>query len=183
MALLKVAAMGHPILRKVAAPLTEEEIKSERIQRLLADMIETMTEYDGQGLAAPQVHHSLQIAVLLWNFDSNKKPYATYLINPCLKPLTTETASYWEGCLSLPGLRGKVSRPNRISIEALNQRAEKMSFIAEGFAATVIQHECDHLLGKLYVDRMTDFTQFAFTREYQRYLVQPNEREAREGEG
>ncbi len=168
--ILKIAARGHPVLRHVARPLTEAEIDSPAIQSLLKDMAETMTEYDGRGLAAPQVHESLQIVVMIWDFDPDKKPYLCYLINPVVKTLTTETSSYWEGCLSLPGLRGLVARPNRISVEALNQRKEKLTFIAEGFAATVIQHECDHLLGKLYVDRMDDLTKLSFNREYEKYF-------------
>jgi peptide deformylase len=86
-----------------------------------------------------------------------------------LKPLTKEKSEFWEGCLSVPGLRGKVSRPNRLSVQAWNEKKEKVDFIAEGFAATVIQHECDHLHGKLYVDRMEDLTSLSFTKEMSRY--------------
>lgn len=182
MALRKVAVMGHPILRQVAAPVPEAEIDSPRIQTLLKDMTETMFEYDGRGLAAPQIHESLQIIVMLWDFEPEKEPYLVYLINPVIRSLTETTSSFWEGCLSVPGLRGNVSRPNRISVQALNQRKERLSFIAEGFAATVIQHECDHLMGKLYVDRITDMTQFAFNREYQRFLTKEGEAEGGEGE-
>jgi len=173
--LRKVAVLGHPILRQVAKPIPEKEIKSSRIQCLIQDMVETMVEYDGRGLAAPQVHESLELVVMIWDFDSGKKPELLVLINPRLVPLTQETSSYWEGCLSIPGMRGKVSRPNRISVTALNQLGEKLEFEARDFAATVIQHECDHLMGKLYVDRMTDFTQFAFNREYQRFLASDEE--------
>lgn len=170
MALRKVAVMGHPVLRKVAEPVPVKNIKSPEIQSLLQDMVETMFEYDGRGLAAPQIHESLQIVTMLWDFDPGAEPYVTFLINPEIKPLTVESSAFWEGCLSVPGLRGKVSRPNRISVECYNQRAEKQSFIAEGFAATVIQHECDHLLGKLYIDRMEDMSLLAFNREYQKFL-------------
>jgi len=171
MAVRKVAVMGHPVLRKQAAPVPVEKIKSPEIQTLIKDMIETMVEYDGRGIAAPQVYESLQITVLIWDFDPGKEPSLMCLINPVLKPVTKETSSYWEGCLSVPGLRGKVTRPKKVSVEAYNQAGEKLSFEAEGFAATVLQHECDHLIGKLYVDRMTDFTQFAFTREYTKYIA------------
>lgn len=170
MALRKVAVMGHPVLRKVAEPVPVKDIKSPEIQSLLQDMVETMFEYDGRGLAAPQIHESRQVVAMLWDFDPNTEAYVTFLINPVIKPLTVETSAFWEGCLSVPGLRGKVSRPNRISVECYNQRAEKQSFIAEGFAATVIQHECDHLLGKLYIDRMEDLSLLAFNREYQKFL-------------
>ena len=177
MAVLKVAVLGHPVLRKVAAPVPESEIKSPRIQTLIEDMIETMGEYDGRGLAAPQVHESIQLLVMLWDFDANKEAALLCLINPVVKALTQETSGAWEGCLSLPGLRGHVSRPKKISVEAFNQKGEKISFVAEGFAATVVQHEHDHLLGKLYIDRMTDLTQFGFSREYQRYLAPESEDE------
>ena len=182
MALRKVAVMGHPVLRTPAKPVPEEQITSPEIQQLLADMVETMFEYDGRGLAAPQIYESLQIVVMLWDFDEGKKPYIAYLINPVIKPLTQETSSYWEGCLSVPGLRGLVPRPNRIAVSAFNGKGEKINFIADGFAATVIQHECDHLAGKLYVDRITDMTKFAFNREYQKFLAVPGG-PADDGEG
>lgn len=161
--------MGNPVLRKVAAPIPESEISSPKIQTLIQDMIETMFEYEGRGLAAPQVHESLQLMVMLWDFDPDKEATLRCFINPVIKPLTKETSSFWEGCLSVPGLRGMVDRPNKISVEALNQKGEKVSFVAEGFAATVIQHEYDHLIGKLYVDRITDREKFAFLKEYEKF--------------
>lgn len=176
MAIRKVAVMGHPILRKEAAPVDPKEILSPTIQTLIKDMIETMVEYDGRGLAAPQIHESLQILVMLWDFDEKEDTSLLCLINPVIKPLTQNTSAYWEGCLSVPGLTGKVARPNKISVEALDQKANPVKFIAEGFAATVVQHEYDHLIGKLYIDRISDLTNFAFTREYQRYLAPQNER-------
>jgi peptide deformylase len=169
MAIRKIAVMGHPVLRQVAKPVPEAEIKTPQFQQLIADMVETMEEYDGRGLAAPQIHISKQVLVMIWDFDPKEKPYLLCLVNPVIKPLTEQTAGFWEGCLSLPGMRGKVSRPIKISVTALNQQGEKLSFTADGFAATVIQHEYDHLLGKLYVDRMTDMTQLAFSREFARY--------------
>lgn len=170
MAIRKVAVLGHPVLRQVAAPVPETEITSEPIQSLIQDMVETMFEYDGRGLAAPQIHVSLQVVVMLWDFDEGVDPYLKVLINPEIESLTQETETFGEGCLSLPGLRGDVARPNWIKIRALDQKGERIGFEAKGFAATVIQHECDHLLGKLYIDRMTDLTRLAFTNEYVRYL-------------
>jgi peptide deformylase len=175
MALLKVAQMGHPVLRQVAKPVPEKDIGSPEIQQLIVDMVETMDEYNGRGLAAPQVHVSLQVVVMIWDFDPKKKPYLQVLINPTLEPLTQDTSTFWEGCLSLPGLIGKVSRPNRLLVKALDRDGKKIQFIAEGFAATVIQHETDHLLGKLYVDRISDMTQFAFVKEYQKFLASPDD--------
>lgn len=181
MAIRKIAQMGHPVLRQVAKPVSEAELQTEEFQALIQDMVETMHEYDGRGLAAPQIHISKQVLVMIWDFDPKEKPYLLCLVNPVLKPMTDQQSAFWEGCLSLPGLRGKVSRPNKVQVTALNQKGEKLSFVADGFAATVIQHECDHLLGKLYVDRMTDMTQLAFSREFARYLSDGTEA-AEEGE-
>lgn len=182
MAVRKVAAMGHPVLRMVAEPVDPNEIGKPWFKQLIIDMVDTMAEYDGRGLAAPQIHESRQIVLMLWDFDANKEAHLLILVNPKLKNLTTETSGYWEGCLSLPGLRGFVSRPNRVHVQAVNEKGEPLDFIAEGFAATVVQHECDHLLGKLYIDRMADLTQLAFTREFQRYHAsaddQPDEGDA-----
>jgi peptide deformylase len=175
MALLKVAQMGHPVLRQVAQPVPEKDIPSKEIQQLIIDMVETMDEYNGRGLAAPQVHQSLQIVVMIWDFEPKKRPYLQVLINPELEMLTQETSTHWEGCLSVQGLIGKVSRPNRILVKAFDRDGKKIQFIAEGFAATVVQHEVDHLLGKLYVDRITDMTQFAFVKEYQKFLSSPDD--------
>jgi peptide deformylase len=169
MALRKVAVMGHPVLRKVAEPIPVKEIKTPKIQGLIQDMVETMFEYDGRGLAAPQVHESIQLVVMLWDFEKDAKPVLRVLINPEITALTEEKSGAWEGCLSLPGLRGYVDRPNKISVKSYDQDGKKQDFIAEGFAATVIQHECDHLLGKLYVDRITDLSQFAYIKEYNRF--------------
>lgn len=171
MAIRKVAVMGHPVLRQIAKPIPEKDITKPAIQTLIQDMIETMFEYDGRGLAAPQIHESLQLVVMVWDFDPNTKPYLKVLINPEIKHLTDETSSCWEGCLSLPGLRGRVDRPNKISVRALDAQGERIGFEAEGFAATVIQHECDHLMGKLYIDRITDLSQFGFSRECSQFLI------------
>lgn len=180
MAILRVAKLGNPILRKIAEPINEKDIKSPKIKTLIEDMIQTMFEYDGRGLAAPQVHESLQLVVMIWDFDETADPYIRCLINPVITPLTEETAPFWEGCLSVPGMRGKVARPTKISVEALDQTGKKSTFVAEGFAATVIQHECDHLLGKIYVDRLIDPTQFAFNREYSKFIAKAEQEEAAE---
>ncbi|NBT59815.1 peptide deformylase [bacterium] len=154
----------------MAQPVPEKDITSEPIQTLIQDMVETMVEYDGLGLAAPQVHVGLQIVVMVWDFDEGVEPYLRVLINPEIEVLTQETSTFPEGCLSVPGLQGDVSRPNWIKVRALDQKGERVGFEAKGFAATVIQHECDHLVGKLYLDRMTDLTRLAFAKEYGRYL-------------
>lgn len=177
MAIRKVVNMGHPVLRKQAAKVPEERIHTKEFQQFLQDMTETMFEYDGRGLAAPQINESIQVVVMLWDFDSEKEPHLVFLINPELEALTEETSGYWEGCLSVPGLRGYVARPNKMRVKALNQHGKKVEFIAEGFAATVVQHECDHLMGKLYVDRVTDITKLVFNQEYVRYHAKEGESE------
>ena len=175
MAIRKIAVMGNPILRVPAAPIPEAEITSPKIQTLITDMIETMFEYDGVGLAAPQIHESLQLVVMLWNFEPDKEPAIRVLINPVIAPLTKDTSGFWEGCLSVPGIRGLVERPTKISVQALNQKKEKISLTVEGFGATVIQHECDHLIGKLYVDRITDHSKLAFMKEYKKFHLEEGE--------
>lgn len=171
MVIRKVAVMGNPVLRCKANPVPESAIRSKEIQLIIEDMIETMLEYDGRGLAAPQIHESLRIVVMFWELEKKSEDALILcLINPIITPLTTETSSYWEGCLSLPGLRGKVSRPNRISLSALGRKAEKIQMDVGGFDATVVQHECDHLDGVLYVDRIKDLRDLAFNAEYRRYL-------------
>lgn len=181
MAIRKIANMGHPVLRQIAEQVPENSIKTPEFQQFLRDMAETMFEYDGRGLAAPQIHESVQVVVMLWDFDEGKEPSLRYLINPQIKVLTDEKSSFWEGCLSVPGLRGYVERPNKISLKCLNQKGEKQDFIAEGFAATVIQHECDHLMGKLYVDHIKDMTKFSFNKEFGLYHTKSGE--GTDGEG
>jgi peptide deformylase len=167
----KVALMGHPVLRQVAAPVSPADITTPDIQTLIDDMLETMNEYHGRGLAAPQIRESLQIFVMVWDFEPGKAPYDQVLINPVIKSLTKQTSTFWEGCLSLPQLIGKVSRPNRVHVEALDRKGNKLSFIAEDFAATVVQHENDHLQGILYIDRMENLKELAFTHEYKRHMA------------
>jgi len=175
MAIRKVAVMGHPVLRLAATPVPEAMIKSPKVQQLLSDMLDTMYEYNGLGLAAPQVYESLQIVVMIWDFEQDQEPYIRYLINPVITNLTKEESGHWEGCLSVPGLRGWVSRPNRISVKAFDDQGKAIEFIAEGFAATVIQHECDHLLGKLYLDRMTEMEKLVFESEFKKHIRSEDE--------
>lgn len=174
MAIRKVAVMGHPILRQIAKEVPPEAIQTPEIQGLIEDMIETMREYDGVGLAAPQVYESLQIAVM--EIDSGNPRYATatntpvtVFINPKITPLTEETTGMWEGCLSVPGLRGLVYRPSKILLEALDRDGKPIKKEWDGFPAVAIQHETDHLFGKLYIDRIEDTTQLAFNDEYRKY--------------
>lgn len=173
MAILKVARMGHPILRRVADPVPPESIGAPAVQSFIDDLIETMYEYDGAGLAAPQVHVSQQIVAFA--VDQNPRyPDApsialTVLINPRVTAVTEDMEEDWEGCLSLPGLRGKVPRYTRVRVQAYGRDGRPIDMVASDFHARVIQHETDHLFGTLYVERMRGLTSLAFVEEWMRY--------------
>lgn len=180
MAILKVARLGHPVLRKRASEVSAEEIVSADTRRLMQDMIETLVEYDGVGLAAPQVHCSKRIALVA--FDESNPRHAvgeaqplTFFFNPVVHVLDATKAGYWEGCLSVPGLRGYVERPSRVRVDYLDAGAKPRSLEADGFLATVLQHEFDHLDGTLYVDRLADPSRFAFIEEFARYHGAPTQ--------
>ena len=160
MAILKIARMGHPVLLGEAKPIADPT--TPEIRRLIADMAETMQDAQGIGLAAPQVHAPLRLFV--WR----NGPGVSALINPELEPLGEEEESAWEGCLSIPGLRGCVTRPKRIRFRGLDAEGRKVVGEAEGLAARVMQHETDHLDGILYPMRMDDLTLFGFTEELAR---------------
>lgn len=175
MAVRKVVRLGHPVLRKVAEPFSKKEITSPETRALVEDMLDTMDDYDGAGLAAPQIAVSKRLMV--YGVRQNPRyPDAeevprTVLFNPAWKKLTDETELEWEGCLSLPELRGQVRRLNRIEVTALDREAKAVKFVAEGFHARVFQHEYDHLDGIVFVDRMEDMSTLCFVREWQRYVL------------
>ena len=173
MSILKVARLGHPVLRAGARTLSAKEIASPVIQRLILDMVETMREYSGVGLAAVQIHEALQLAVLevADNPRYPEKPAVplSVLVNPQIEPLAQETEDDWEGCLSVPDMRGRVPRYTKIRVRALNHEGAELDFVAAGFHARVIQHEFDHLNGKVYLDRMKDLSTLAHLQEYMRY--------------
>jgi len=177
MSILKVTRLGHPVLRKVAEPLPAPELQSPAWQKFIDDMVETMKEYDGVGLAADQVHTSKQIAVLEVadnpRYPEKPKVPLTVLVNPKITPLTEETEDDWEGCLSIPDLRGKVPRYKNIRVQALDRDGKELDFIANDFHARVIQHEWDHLNGKVYLDRMRDLSTLTFLTEFARYWLHP----------
>ncbi len=173
MAILKVARMGNPVLREKAKEVPQSEIKTKEFQDFIDSMIETMHEYGGVGLAAPQVHVSKRVAVI--EFEEDHPRYKTkapqglqVFINPKITPETEETDANWEGCLSVPGMRALVDRPNKIHIEYLDRHGKKHNFTAEGFLAIVIQHEFDHLDGTLYIDRARPGT-LMFEEEFVKY--------------
>ena len=176
MSILKVARLGHPVLRAGARQLTAQEVAAPEIQRLLRDMVETMREYNGVGLAAVQVHEPLQIAVLevADNPRYPDKPAIplSVLINPLIEPLEQTSEDDWEGCLSVPDMRGRVPRYTKLRVRALNHEGRELDFVASGFHARVIQHEFDHLNGKVYLDRMGDLSTLAHLQEYIRYWAE-----------
>ncbi|HKA32054.1 MAG TPA: peptide deformylase [Candidatus Binatia bacterium] len=176
MSILKVARLGHPVLRAGARTLTAKEVASAEIQRLIEDMVDTMREYNGVGLAAVQVHEPLQIAVLevANNPRYPEKPAVplSVLINPLIEPLEQTSEDDWEGCLSVPDLRGLVPRYTKLRVRALSHEGRELDFVASGFHARVIQHEFDHLNGKVYLDRMPDLSTLAHLQEYIRYWAE-----------
>jgi len=171
MAILKVARMGHPVLRRKCETIDPEKITGPEVQRLIRDMFETMAEYNGVGLAAPQVHQPVRLCIAGGEMDEEGKVRYRILINPEFTVLDEDDRlGMYEGCLSVPGMRGWVERPASIKVVAWNEKGEKIDFALEGFPAVVIQHECDHLDGILYVDRIEDTTKFAYEEEAERFL-------------
>jgi peptide deformylase len=180
MSILKVARMGHPVLRARARAIDPADIKSPRIQQLIDDMFETMHEYQGVGLAAPQVHVGLRLFVAGLpprraadpdedeEHDRDRVPLMA-VINPVIQPIDTNTVEDWEGCLSIPDIRGKVPRASAIQVNAYDRTGRRVELQARGFTARVIQHETDHLDGVLFLDRMTSFDTLTFLDEFSRY--------------
>ena len=178
MAILKIARMGHPVLslpaKAVSDPLAPE------IRRLVNDMVETMIDANGAGLAAPQVHVPLRVVVFQAS-DGRADPNLadeerfdhtapmTVLINPEIEILAPEREGGWEGCLSVPGLRGWVERPGHIRYRGLGINGETIERVARGFHARVVQHECDHLDGRLYPSRMEDLSRLIFESEIRHF--------------
>jgi peptide deformylase len=175
MAILKVSRMGHPVLRGRARPLKPDEIRSPAVQRLIDDMFETMREYQGVGLAAPQVHESLRLFVAGFapapddeDAERQRVPLMA-LINPEITPVGGEIVEDWEGCLSIPDIRGRVPRAKAIVVRAYDRHGKRVELGASGFTARVIQHETDHLDGILFFDRMRSFETLTFLDEFGRY--------------
>ena len=175
--ILKVARLGFPSVRSTAGPVPIDRIKTHDFQKLIDDMIETMHEYSGVGLAAPQVHLRIQLAVLE---VENHPRYPdlpavplTVIINPVVTVVDPAPVEDWEGCLSIPDLRGRVPRFKQVRVTALGRAAEPLDFTASDFHARVIQHETDHLKGEVYLDRMPDLRTLAFIQEWQRFMLPP----------
>ena len=170
MTVRKVIKMGNPLLREVAKEFTKDEILSGDMQDLITDMWVTMYAYDGIGLAAPQIGLSRQLAVIHLEEDSERyhdlvESKKFIIFNPSISVLDETKQEFWEGCLSVPGLRGPVSRPRKIKVDYLDENAKENSIELEDFLATVFQHELDNLFGKLFVDRMEDISLLAYEEE------------------
>jgi peptide deformylase len=165
MTVREILKMGDPRLLRVAKPV--EQFDTPEMKALIADMFETMKHANGAGLAAPQIGVDLQLVI--YGYDSNVRyPDAppvpqTVLINPVITPLDDVEVDGWEGCLSVPGLRGVVPRWSRIRYTGVDEHGDPIAREADGFHARVVQHECDHLIGRLYPTRMRDLTQFGYT--------------------
>jgi peptide deformylase len=165
MTVREILKMGDPRLLQVAKPV--QAFGTRELDALVADMFETMHAADGAGLAAPQI--GVDLALVIFGFGTNNRyPDAppvpeTVLINPSVTPLDDELEEGWEGCLSVPGLRGVVPRFARIRYSGFDPRGGRIEREADGFHARVVQHECDHLIGRLYPSRIRDFSRFGFT--------------------
>lgn len=178
MAILKIARMGHPVLARKADPVPDPT--APEIHRLVADLLETMIDANGAGLAAPQVHVPLRVVVFQAPADRSEKlteaerfdhtAPLTVLINPEIEVIGPERESGWEGCLSVPGLRGYVERPAHIRYRGFDHEGHRIERVAKGFHARVVQHECDHLEGILYPQRMGDLKQLIFESEAHHWL-------------
>jgi peptide deformylase len=169
MSILKVARMGHPVLREKARLVDKQELKNPLMQKLIDDMFETMHEYAGIGLAAPQVHEGLRLFVAHLDPEGRGEGEATALINPQISVVSDEIVEGWEGCLSIPDIRGLVPRAFHISVLALDRHGKRIEIEAKDFPARVIQHETDHLDGILFFDRMRSFESLTYMDEFSRY--------------
>ena len=167
----RVIRMGHPTLRLKAKSLSKEEILSDETRDLVQDLIDTMEVEDGIGIAAPQINISKQVAIICVPDNSPRYPGSTpsglnVIINPKITILDDELQGFWEGCLSVPGLRGFVKRPRKVQIDYLDLEAKEQTIIAENFLATVYQHELDHLFGHLYIDKVSDPSKLSYNEEF-----------------
>jgi len=174
MSVQEIVRLGHPVLRQRAAPYPIAKIQTQEFTQLIRDLRETLEDSGGIGLAAPQINVSLQVAVIeisnpLTRYGEIETLPFSVFINPIISVVNPETAGYWEGCLSVPGMMGFVERPQHIKIEYLNEHGDQKLMELKGFLATVFQHEFDHLYGHLYVDKLKDPALFCFDEEYLKY--------------
>lgn len=173
MAVLPIAKLGNPVLRKIASPVPLEVINTPAFQQFIDDMFETMYENDGIGLAAPQVSRSEQLVVMGCDGDSGFPE--TVLINPKIVFYGPDQVEMWEGCLSVDGLRGKVTRPSSIRVQTLDRHGKALDFEVTGLYGVCIQHEMDHLLGKVFLDRMDGMSTLTQLQEFDSYWKEESE--------
>jgi peptide deformylase len=169
MSILKVARMGHPVLRTKARAVDKSELKSPALQQFIDSMIDTMFEYSGVGLAAPQVHESLRVFVAMLDPDGNGEGDAVVFVNPEITVKGDQIVEGWEGCLCIPDIRGRVPRAQHVSVTALDRHGKRFELELKDFPARVVQHETDHLDGVLFFDRMKAFDTLTYMEEFQRY--------------
>lgn len=167
MAVLQVVKLGNPVLRKVAEPVSPEEIRTPAFQRFVDDLLETMVAEEGIGLAAPQVARSQQLIVMECRGEGGFPQ--TVLINPKILFYGPTQVENWEGCLSVDDLRGKVTRPSMVRVQGLDRDGKNVEFDATGLFAVCIQHEMDHLQGKVFLDRMTDLSTLTHLNEFDEF--------------
>jgi peptide deformylase len=178
MASLEIARLGNPVLRQLAQPVDLKDLANpdSEIQNFIDNMVETMKVGGGVGLAAPQVSKSIQIVILEYDdnerYPGNPKIPLTVLINPVITKYSEEITEGWESCLSLIDFRGLVPRSTEVVVDAYDRQGNKLHIEASGFLAIVLQHEIDHLLGKVFIDRMTDMTQLSYTKEFDEYWIE-----------
>ena len=167
MSILKVCRLGNPVLRLKAKPVSKDEIQGTEFQTLVRNMVETMFEYIGVGLAAPQVHVSMRVFV--FRPEPEKEESLRVVVNPVIEPIGNEVYEDWEGCLSIPDIQGKVSRFSKIRLKGLDYEGKNYEEEFEGFAARICQHETDHLEGVTFFDRMNNLHTLTFGQEYHRF--------------
>lgn len=172
MSILKVARMGHPVLREKALPIEPRALKTVALQKLIDDMMETMDEYAGVGLAAPQVHEGLRMFVAILDHDGKGEGEPIAIINPEITVVGSDIVEGWEGCLSIPEIRGRVPRAQHIKLLALSREGKRLEIDARDYPARIIQHETDHLDGILFFDRMRSFQSLTYMEEFSRYQRQ-----------
>ena len=177
MSILKVARMGHPVLRAKARPVDKSELKNPVIQQFIDSMIDTMYEYSGVGLAAPQVHEGVRLFVAMLDPDGRGEGDAVVFVNPDITIKGDQVVEGWEGCLSIPEIRGRVPRAQHISVTALDRYGKRFEMDLKDFPARVVQHETDHLDGVLFFDRMRSMDSLTYLDEYSRYHARREEGE------
>jgi peptide deformylase len=177
MSILKVARMGHPVLREGARAVDKSELKNTAVQDLIDSMIDTMHEYSGVGLAAPQVHEGIRVFVAMLDPDGRGEGDPIAFVNPEIMVVGDQTVEGWEGCLSIPDVRGRVPRAQHIRVSALDRHGKRFELELKDFPARVVQHETDHLDGVLFLDRMRSFESLTYLEEYSRYHTKRDDEE------